>query len=68
MSNYTTDIGKRYTHFSRKKIAIGLERGESIRSIAKKLCRSPSSISREIRRNAPLFRSMMAGHRKKSQA
>jgi IS30 family transposase len=59
MMKYTTDKGKCYTHFAREEreeIAIGLERGESIRSIAKKLGRSPSSVSREIRRNTPLFR------------
>ena len=59
MQKYITDKGKWYTHFSREEreeIAIGLERGESIRSIAKRLGRSPSSVSREIRRNTPLFR------------
>ena len=59
MMKYTTDKGNCYTHFSRaerEEIAIGLERGESIRSIAKKLGRSPSSVSREIRRNTPFLR------------
>ena len=58
MMKYITDKGKCYTHFSREereKIAAGLERGESIRSIAKKPGRSPSPVSREIRRNTPLF-------------
>ena len=59
MMKYSTAKGNCYTHFSREEreeIAIGLERGASIRSIAKKLGRSPSSVSREIRRNTPLFR------------
>ena len=54
MMQYITDKGKCSTHFSREEreeIAIGLERGESIRSIAKKLGRSLSRVSREIRRN-----------------
>ena len=59
MSKYTTGKEKCYTHFSREEreeIAIGLERGESIRNIAQRLGRSPSSVSREIRRNAPPLR------------
>jgi IS30 family transposase len=59
MSKYSTAKGKCYTHFSREEreeIAVGLERGESIRRIAKKPGGSPSSVSREIRRNTPLFR------------
>ena len=59
MCKYSTAKGNCYTHFSREEreeIAIGLERGESIRSIAKKLSRNPSSVSREIRRNTLLFR------------
>ena len=59
MMKYSTSKGKCYTHFSREEreeIAIGLERGESIRRIAKKPGGSPSSVSREIRRNTPLFR------------
>lgn len=46
----------RYTHFSieeREIIQIGLWQKESIRSMAKKLGRSPASVSREIRRNLP---------------
>jgi IS30 family transposase len=56
MIKYTTDKGKCYSHFSREEreeIAIGLERSESIRGIAKKLGRSPSSVSREVQRNSP---------------
>ena len=59
MMKYITATGNCYTHFSREEreeIAIGLERGESIRRIAKKPGGSPSSVSREIRRNTPLFR------------
>ncbi|MDR2178141.1 MAG: helix-turn-helix domain-containing protein [Treponema sp.] len=47
---------KRYTHLSpaeREEIAIALEQGRSIRSIAESLDRSPSSVSREITRNSP---------------
>ena len=64
MMKYITDKGNCSTHFSpeeREKIAIGLERGESIRNIAKKLGRSPSSVGREIRRNTPPFR--LVGYR-----
>jgi transposase, IS30 family len=45
-----------YKHFSveeREIIQLGLWRKESIRTIAKKLQRSPSSVSREIKRNFP---------------
>jgi IS30 family transposase len=59
VNKYTSNQEKCYAHFSleeREEIAIGLERGESIRRIAKRLGRSPSSVSREIRRNAPLVR------------
>ena len=59
MSKYITAKGNSYTHFSREEreeIAIGLERGASIRGIAKKPGGSPSPVSREIRRNTPLFR------------
>lgn len=45
-----------YQHFSveeRETIQHGLWRGESIRSIAQRLKRSPSSVSREIARNRP---------------
>jgi hypothetical protein len=44
MSKYTTGKGKCYIHFSREEreeIAIGLECGESIRSIAKKNGQKP---------------------------
>lgn len=47
----------KYQHFSineRELIQYGLWDGKSIRSIAKTLNRSPSSISREINRNIPL--------------
>jgi IS30 family transposase len=44
---------KRYLSFhEREEIAIELAKGISIRAIAHKLARSPSTISREVRRNA----------------
>ena len=58
MSKYSTNKGKCSTHVSREEreeIAIGLERGQSIRRIGPKLGRSPSWVSREIRRNTPRF-------------
>jgi IS30 family transposase len=48
--------GNCYTHLSpaeREEIAIALEQGQSLRSIAESLGRSPSSINREIKRNSP---------------
>jgi IS30 family transposase len=59
MSHSTTSPANCYTHFSieeREEIAVGREQGLSIRTIARKLGRSPSSVSRELRRNAPLLR------------
>jgi IS30 family transposase len=59
MSHSTTSQKNCYTHFTRderEEIAIGLERGESIQTIAKKLGRSPSSVSREVKRNTPPLR------------
>jgi IS30 family transposase len=45
--------GGRYLTFSeREDIALELAKGQSIRSIARQLGRSPSTISREVRRNA----------------
>jgi len=46
----------KYTHLGveeREKIQAGLWAGKSIRSIAEELCRSPSSVSRELGRNVP---------------
>ena len=46
----------KYTHFGveeREAIQSGLWQKRSIRSIAEELCRSPSSVSREIERNLP---------------
>lgn len=46
----------KYTHFGveeRERIQAGLWAKRSIRSIAEELCRSPSSVSREIKRNLP---------------
>jgi IS30 family transposase len=45
-------IGRYLTFAEREDIAIELARGSGIRSIARKLRRSPSTISREVRRNA----------------
>jgi transposase, IS30 family len=45
-----------YQHFSieeREKIQTGIWEKRSIRSIARELCRSPSSVSREIKKNLP---------------
>ena len=45
---------KSYTHFTlseRKYLQEFFEKGDSIRSIAKSLGRSPSTISRELKRN-----------------
>jgi hypothetical protein len=56
MVNYNTNQEKSYAHLSlaeREEIAIALEQGQSIRSVAASLGRSPSSVSREIKRNAP---------------
>jgi IS30 family transposase len=56
MAKSTTNQQKCYTHLSlaeREEIAIALEQGRSIRSIAVSLGRSPSSVSREIQRNSP---------------
>ena len=47
-------MSKSYEHLSRDEraaIAIGLEQGLSRRAIARRLSRSPSTISREVRRN-----------------
>jgi transposase, IS30 family len=46
------DLVGRYLSFSeREEIALGRAAGESVRSIARRLGRSPSTISRELRRN-----------------
>jgi IS30 family transposase len=43
----------RYLSFGeREEIAIELAKGTAIRAIARKLARSPSTVSREVRRNA----------------
>jgi IS30 family transposase len=56
MVKSSTNQGKCYTHLSltgREEIAVALEHGQSLRSIAESLGRNPSSISREIKRNSP---------------
>jgi IS30 family transposase len=72
MSHSTTSPQKCYTHFTRderEEIAVGLERGESSRTIAKRLGRNPSSVSREINRNTPLFRNVRyRGNRARQRA
>ncbi len=47
------DLQGRYLSFSeREEIAVGRAAGESVRSIARRLGRSPATVSRELRRNA----------------
>src|SRR5450755_4940975 len=47
------DLQGRYLSFSeREEIAVALAAGESIRAIARRLGQSPSTVSRELRRNA----------------
>jgi IS30 family transposase len=61
MIQYTTIRQKYYSHFSRdeqEEIAIGLEQGKSLPDIAASLDRSPSSVSREVRRNTPPVRNV----------
>jgi IS30 family transposase len=48
-------IGRRadaLTESEREEIAIGVARGLSMRALARALCRAPSTISREVRRNS----------------
>ena len=56
---------KRYAHLSsqeRERIAIGVAQGQSARAIARALCRSNSSISREIQRNTAEHYSGVIAH------
>ena len=47
------DLQGRYLSFcEREEIAVGRAAGESVRSIARRLGRSPATVSRELRRNA----------------
>jgi transposase, IS30 family len=47
------DLPGRYLSFSeREEIAVGRAAGESVRCIARRLGRSPATVSRELRRNA----------------
>ena len=45
-------MAQRLSELEREQIASGLDRGESIRSVAARLGRAPSTISREVRRTA----------------
>ena len=49
----------------REEISRGLSKGSSIRMIAKRLCRSPSTISREVRKNGGIanYRALRADQR-----
>ena len=52
-----------YSHLTieeRESLMLSRERGESIRQIAKKLGRAPSTISRELRRNPGTYRAVSA--------
>jgi IS30 family transposase len=56
MNQYTRESKKSYGHFSlaeREEIAIGLEQGDSMAHIARKLGRDRASVGREIKRNNP---------------
>jgi IS30 family transposase len=72
MVKSTTNREKCYTHLSlaeREEIAIALEQGQSLRSIAFSLGRSPSSVSREVKRNSPpLNKVRYRGNRAQRQA
>lgn len=47
------DLQGRYlSFFEREEIALGIAAGQSIRTIAKRIGRSPSTVSRELRRNS----------------
>ena len=61
MMKNTPERAKKYSHLSlaeREEIAIGLENGRKQGEIAQKLDRSPSTVSREIRRNNPSIRTV----------
>jgi IS30 family transposase len=47
--------GRCLTLVQREEIALGRARGESVRQIAKQLGRSPSTVSRELRRNTDVL-------------
>src|SRR5215469_16267002 len=52
-SNGPRSAGGRYLSVrEREEIAVGLAAGESLRAIAGRLGRSPSTVSREVRRNS----------------
>lgn len=65
-------MGRKYQHLSkheRDRIAVWRAEGVSLRTMAKRLGRSPATLSREIRRNrAPLFRNCYLAHRAQERA
>ena len=61
MKENTSETAKKYTHLSlaeREELAVGLEKGVKRSEIAKKLNRSQSTISRELKRNSPSNRNV----------
>jgi IS30 family transposase len=59
MNKSITDHKESYTHLSieeREELAIGLEKEESLSSIAERIGRHKSTISRELKRNNPIMR------------
>lgn len=56
----------RYSHLTieeRESLMLFHEAGKSIRQIAKELCRAPSTVSRELRRNPGIYRATAAQRR-----
>ena len=55
MCRIALQVSGRYLSFAeREEIAAGVAAGEGIRVIARRIGRSPSTVSREVKRNAPL--------------
>jgi IS30 family transposase len=58
-------VSGRYLSFAeREEIAVQLARGCGVREIARQLGRTPSTISRELQRNAALMRLLRVGKHK----